>query len=448
MSVANGSGPAAKPFDAESARLPFSPAKNMRRRGSAAPPSFPWQEGMASPTPQQPAAVFELECFETTELTAFPLCPCACSRYTDASQSEIIRNDIKERVMPAASNLRLRRIFVQIHLWLGIGLAVLLIPISLSGAALVWHDPFDALFHPARYAATSGQALPPAQLIAHAKAALPAGFQPIALRMPESDGWPVTVSAREGRRGEGARPKLVTVYLDPPTGRVLDTVEFGDSLIGILHRFHENLTIPELNGRSIVGWVGVAMLILSLSGIYLWWPRNVSFLRGLRFTRGPALSFNLHHLFGFWISIPLAVVSATGIYLGFPQTAREMMAQVAPISQPQRGGGGANAGAGVRVQIRDPQTGDRVTMTLDERSGALTPATTQLSGDRAALLIRGLHEGSRGGALWQLLVFVCGVLPTVFVITGVLIWFRSRKRPKPFTPITPAMAVPQVEAAE
>lgn len=343
--------------------------------------------------------------------------------------------------MPAASNVRLRRIFVQIHLWLGIGLAVLLIPISLSGAALVWQDSFDALFHPARYATTSGQALPPAELIAKATAALPRGFQPIMLRMPGSDGSPAIVSAREGRRGEGARPKLVTVYLDPPTGRVLDTVEFRDSLIGVLHRFHENLTIPELNGRSIVGWVGVAMLILSMSGIYLWWPRNAGFLRGLRFTRGPALSFNLHHLFGFWISIPLAVVSATGIYLGFPQQAREMMAQVAPMSQPQRGGG-------VRVQLRDPQTGDRVTMTLDERSGALTPVTTQLSGDRAALMIRGLHEGSRGGALWQVFVFVCGVLPTVFVITGVLIWLRSRKRPKPLTPATPAMAVPQVEAAE
>ena len=243
--------------------------------------------------------------------------------------------------MAAASTFRLRRVFVQIHLWLGIGLALLLVPISLSGAALVWHDQFDALFHPSRYAATTGQPLSPSQLVVHASAALERGFQPIALRMPEGEGSPATVSAREGRRGEGAaggRPRLVTVYLDPPSGRVLDVVEFRDSLIGVLHRFHENLTIPEWNGRSIVGWVGVAMLILSLSGIYLWRPRNAGFLRGLRFTRGPAFSFNLHHLFGFWISIPLAVVSATGIYLGFPQQGREMIASVAPMAPPQRGG--------------------------------------------------------------------------------------------------------------
>ena len=88
----------------------------------------------------------------------------------------------------------------------------------------------------------------------------------------------------------------------------------------------------------MVGWTGVAMLVMSLSGIYLWWPRNVPFGRGLRCRRGPATSYNLHHLFGFWIAIPLAVVSATGIYLGFPQQGRELLASVAPMTPSQRGG--------------------------------------------------------------------------------------------------------------
>src|SRR5882724_6434025 len=163
--------------------------------------------------------------------------------------------------MPGATNFRLRRVWLQIHLWLGVGLAILLIPISLSGAALVWHDQLDALINPSRYAATAGQSLPPSQLMARAAAALERGFQPIVLRMPEAEGWPATVSAREGRRGEsGGRPRLVTVYLDPPTGRVLDVAEYRDTLVGFLHRFHENLTVPEYSGRAIVGWVRAAML--------------------------------------------------------------------------------------------------------------------------------------------------------------------------------------------
>src|SRR5205085_5033238 len=100
----------------------------------------------------------------------------------------------------------------------------------------------------------------------------------------------------------------------------------------VLHRFHENLTIPEYSGRAIVGWAGVGLAVLALSGIVLWWPRNVAFLRGLRWQRRPAQTTNLHFLIGFWISLPLAFVALTGIYLAFPPQARSLMSSVAPMN--------------------------------------------------------------------------------------------------------------------
>ena len=54
---------------------------------------------------------------------------------------------------------RLRRLWLKVHLWLGIGLAVLLVPVALSGALLVWHDDLDALINPGRYAVTAGEPL-------------------------------------------------------------------------------------------------------------------------------------------------------------------------------------------------------------------------------------------------------------------------------------------------
>ena len=47
--------------------------------------------------------------------------------------------------------IRLRRVWFQIHKWIGIVLALLIIPLSLSGAALVWHDWIDRQVHPQRY---------------------------------------------------------------------------------------------------------------------------------------------------------------------------------------------------------------------------------------------------------------------------------------------------------
>ena len=92
-------------------------------------------------------------------------------------------------------------------------------------------------------------------------------------------------------REPGARPQIVTVFLDPPTAAVLDVMEFRSSFFGFLHVFHENLTIPEYSGRQIVGWVGVGMLIMSLTGLWLWWPRGSGLLRALRWTAFDTLHF-------------------------------------------------------------------------------------------------------------------------------------------------------------
>ena len=379
--------------------------------------------------------------------------------------------------MSPSASARLRRLWLNIHLWLGLGLALLLVPISFSGALLVWHDDFDALINPARYAVTSGPSAAPSVLLSSATKALD-GFQPTVLRMPESAGWPATVMAREGRGANaGGRPRFMTAYIDPPTGKVLEVVETRSTLINFLHRFHENLTIPEYNGRSVVGWVGVAMLTLSLSGIYLWWPRSAGFVKGLRWTRGPTLSLNLHHTLGFWISIPLAVVSLTGIYLGFPLQGRDLLSTVAPMSQ--RGGGGFNqplarqtslnvdaaVSAAVaaepdrspaaifmppqqnpawRIQMRAAGSDDLSTVMVDDRSGSVNKVTP-LSGDRIGQWIRWIHEGSNSGILWRVLVFLCGVFPTIFAVTGVFIWLRSRQVKKLGRRVE---GVPQLDAAE
>ena len=49
---------------------------------------------------------------------------------------------------------RLRTIWWAIHHWIALLLCVLLVPIAISGAVLVWHDELEPLLHPARFAVT------------------------------------------------------------------------------------------------------------------------------------------------------------------------------------------------------------------------------------------------------------------------------------------------------
>lgn len=368
----------------------------------------------------------------------------------------------------------LRRLWLNVHLWIGVGLAVLLIPISISGGLLVFHDNIDAAINPARYAVTGTQVALPSVYIDKAAEAVrnePGNLRITGLRYPEEPGLPIQAMARAQSNGPGrdggGRPRFLTVFLDPPNGAVLDTMDFRASFFGFLHVFHENLTLQQYSGRQIVGWAGLGMLTLSLTGIWLWWPRNVrslgALLRGLRWTRSSRFTFNLHHLLGFWIAIPLAVVSFTGIYLSFPQTARSAMSSVATMNpQGARGGFGevarqttlsadaaldlalkAEPGArptalflptqprgerGIaawRIQMERRSSGEIVTVMVDDPSGKTRVIAPQ-SGDRAASWMRWLHEGSHSGPVWTAIVFLTGVFPTIFAVTGIIMWLRKR----------------------
>src|SRR3546814_17110309 len=73
------------------------------------------------------------------------------------------------RSVQRSRKLRLRALWFQVHKWIGLLLAVLIVPISLTGSALVWHAWLETL-NPAR--AVSGEPLlpPPAYTAAPQRA--------------------------------------------------------------------------------------------------------------------------------------------------------------------------------------------------------------------------------------------------------------------------------------
>ena len=64
---------------------------------------------------------------------------------------------------------------------------------------------------------------------------------------------------------------------------------------------------------------------------------------------------------------------------------------------------------------------------VDDRSGAVERMPDPLAGDRAAQWMRWIHEGSHSGPVWQFVVFLTGVFPLVFAVTGIIMWWRGRR---------------------
>jgi uncharacterized iron-regulated membrane protein len=80
--------------------------------------------------------------------------------------------------------------------------------------------------------------------------------------------------------------------------------------------------------------------------------------------------------------------------------------------------------------LRKPDSGELVTLMVDDTSGVARPVPDPLAGDRAAQWIRWLHEGSHSGTVWRVIVFLTGVFPPIFAFTGVLMWLRGRRQRK------------------
>ncbi len=367
---------------------------------------------------------------------------------------------------------------------------------TLSGIVLVFSGEVDRALHPTLYAVTGPAMAQPAEVyLARAKAALRNG-EATQLRWPREPGLPVTVlvrlgggsgrpdrelatetaspsAARPGQSGgernaaasggaaPGARPRMLTVYLDPPTGEVLGTADPRASFVGLVHALHEELLVPAFGGRQIVGSYGAGLFILCLTGLYLWWPRNAGFLRGLGWSRGPATSVNLHHRIGFWIVVPLAVMAFTGMFQAFQQPGRAVIGFFAPVTpQPMRQGFGtappktnlepqqvldlAKAGAADvqpvllalpseanktwRVQLAGAK-GETKTVLVDDTSKAVS-MPQPLQGDAFLAFMRRIHEAKHDGPIWKTIVILTALSPPVLFVTGVMMWLRRRRYAK------------------
>src|SRR3546814_13723568 len=100
----------------------------------------------------------------------------------------------------AMSKQAWRRAWFQVHKWIGLILAILIIPICLTGSALVLKGSTDRIANPARYATSGAPTLPTDRYPAAAQAALPPGDRINIPPTPVGNG-PVVLSATQASQG-------------------------------------------------------------------------------------------------------------------------------------------------------------------------------------------------------------------------------------------------------
>jgi uncharacterized iron-regulated membrane protein len=271
--------------------------------------------------------------------------------------------------------------------------------------------------------------------------------------------------SREGaRQGEAGRAGGLQLFIDPVSGEVLGTRKAAlPGLLIFAHQLHGNFLMSRETGRPLVGWLGLAMCLLGVSGLVLWWPKRGQWkyafqvrrtATGLRFHR------ELHAVTGIWIFLVFMAVSYSGVVIAWPQTmgmpGQRVIQAVEPRQDKVLGATEAVIAATKEVPDLKPRTitiparpnqpitvnylsngAINASVLIDPYSGAVLARRD--NSERFLAWMRPVHDGSVGGFLgpvWGFLVFLSGLVPTLFVVTGLIMWWKKRQRRVPMTAMT------------
>ncbi len=122
--------------------------------------------------------------------------------------------------------------------------------------------------------------------------------------------------------GRGGRAKIAC---DPADGRVLGESPQKRTWLDIVQELHETLLIhPGSRGRLWNGVGAVALLLLNVTGMVIWWPGVRNWKRALQVDLARSwrrINFDLHVAVGFWTLLLTSIWAVSGIYFGWPRQA-------------------------------------------------------------------------------------------------------------------------------
>lgn len=106
-----------------------------------------------------------------------------------------------------------------------------------------------------------------------------------------------------------------SLFIDPYSGKINGQIKQNETNMHQVRKLHGELLMGSF-GTKIIELIASWMIVLILSGIYVFWPKKGSYksLIIIRLNKGKRTLFrDLHTVIGFWFSIILLVILAGGL---------------------------------------------------------------------------------------------------------------------------------------
>jgi uncharacterized iron-regulated membrane protein len=376
-----------------------------------------------------------------------------------------------------------RKVIFWTHLTAGLLGGIVIFVMCVTGAALSFEKDIIEYFESGqRYVAVpaGGTRLGADEILAKVREARPDAKPSTISILNRSDSAYTVALGREGQ-----------VFVNPYTGAI--TGEGSPGVRGFfrvstdLHRYIALSGDGRPVGKALTGACNLLFLLLAISGIYIWFPRQLTwrqmrpvmwFRRGIG---GKARDFNWHNTIGFWTSLVLIVLTITASVISYQWAGNLLYTitgnEVPPAQQGPQGGAPQGEQAYVwpenlnplwakaetqapawrSVSLRLPIAKDAAVFTIDEgvywnifgRSTLTVDARTatvskwepygEMNGARRLRTwFRFTHTGESGGILGQIIGFIACIGGAFLVYTGISLavrrfsrWLKKRGKEEP-----------------
>jgi uncharacterized iron-regulated membrane protein len=217
--------------------------------------------------------------------------------------------------LPKFSRLQIRQAVLAMHRYLGILTGIVLVIISLTGGFLVFHEELDLSLNPQFLRVNSqGEMLSPQRVTEIARTEFPS-LQVHRITVPRQPNQVYSALMTSSTNDEA---QTLDVYIHPYTGHILGSRLENYTPYGFLLNLHMSLIMGEI-GKLIVGICGIALLLLSVTGIILW-NSGKHLIYGFRIRwKAPwkLITYDLHRVGGIVSVILLSITAITGVVLIF-----------------------------------------------------------------------------------------------------------------------------------
>lgn len=244
------------------------------------------------------------------------------------------------------------------------------------------------------------------------------------------------------------------VLVDPYTGKIVSSEVWERSAVGFLHRLHAELFAGD-SGEAINAMIGLSLVLVTLSGLYLWpgWQRAKNGFT-IRWRGGSyRISYDIHKVVGIVSVCFLLMWSLTGAGLGLLPSPPEQ-----PVSPVRKNPGDHAKAFDALVKTGDSALDGALTFAFTASNGVVIVrkrvpgdidpygysyvAVNEYSGrvaqvqdvrtlpllSRINVSIYGIHVGAPGGIVLRMIYAAVGIAPAISFTTAFWMWVIKLKK--------------------